>query len=169
MSVRVSLTALQAMHPQLLWNEIVVAVLVTASETRVVDVALEYQNVPGFGSDDVTLRIDTSGVSSAEVARVRRTYEHPRLIELAAIAVAGMALYHGSGHEIVDVSVRGTSADYLIDASRQLLEVAGRSSRGDFESAWKQKHARLDDRGQNNYYVCVVEFETPYGRLAYTH
>src|SRR5262249_35811803 len=58
----------------------------------------------------------------------------PVRIELAAIALAGLALYHGGGHEIVDVAVRGSGADYLVDAGRHLLEIAGRSRRSDFEA-----------------------------------
>lgn len=165
-----SLTSLRSFHAHLLWNDIVAAaaaVLDTTGEMPQVEFAIEYQDVPGFGSDEVVLGIDASDVARQDVDRMRRTYESPRLVELAAIAVAGLALYHGGGHEILDVSVRGTAADYLVDSSLALLEVAGRSRRGDFESTWRQKQTRLEQRGQNDYYVCVVEFETLSGRLAY--
>jgi hypothetical protein len=65
------------------------------------------------------------------------------------------------------VAVRGTAADYLVDAARQSLEVGGRSQRSDFEAAWRQKWERLLSRSARGFYVCVVEFETPSGRLAF--
>lgn len=170
MDVRLSLTDLEEMHPQLLWNDITAAtaaVLVEPRATRVAQLAIEYQHVPGFGSGEVVLGIDTAGVATETLDRLRRTYERPRLVELAAIAIAGLSLHYGGRHEVEDVSARGSSADYLVDPSGQLLEVGGRSNRSDFESAWQQKCDRLKQRGQRGYYVCVVEFETPFGRLGY--
>ena len=162
------MTDLGEMHPQLLWNDIAAAtaaVLLESATTPVAQLSFEYQDVPGFGSGETSFAFDMSKVRAEDVERLRRTYERPRLVEFAAIAITGLALYYGGGHEIVDVSVRGTSADYLVDASNHLLEVGGRSRRSDFESAWKQKCDRLNQRRQRGYYVCVVDFETPSGRL----
>ncbi len=171
MDVRLALTDLTEMHPQLLWSDLAAAatsILVKPRSSPLVELPFEFQSVPGFGSTEVVLGIDCSDVELRDVERLRRTYEQTRLVELAAIAVAGLALYHESGHEIVDVSLRGSSADYLVDESHRLLEVAGRSRRSDFESAWQQKRSRLEARGQQDFYICVVEFETPFGRLGYT-
>jgi hypothetical protein len=44
--------------------------------------------------------------------------------QLSAIAIAGFALYHGGGHEIRDIAVRGSTADYLVDEENHLLEIA---------------------------------------------
>lgn len=168
MDVRLSVSDLREMHPQLLWNDLSAATAaVLEPQGSVCRLALEYQDVPGFGTSETMLSIDISKVTEKDVERLRRTYEPPRLVELAAIAIAGFALYYGGGHEITDVSVRGSSADYLVDASNQLLEVGGRSRRSDFEAAWKQKCDRLNQRRQTGYYVCLVEFETPFGRLGY--
>jgi hypothetical protein len=65
------------------------------------------ENLPGFGSGFADFSFDPAGVTSEYVARVRRTYEPHRLVELAAIAVAGVGLYHGGGHEIMEVAARG--------------------------------------------------------------
>ena len=58
-------------------------------------------------------------------------------------------------------------ADYLVDDELHLLEVAGRSRGSDLNSAWKQRWGRLSDRLGSGFYVCVAEFETPAGRLAF--
>jgi hypothetical protein len=72
----------------------------------------------------------------------------------------------GGGHEIRDVALRGTGADYLIDEANHLLEISGRSRRGDFTVAWQRRWDRL--QGQDGgIYLCVAEFETPSGRLAF--
>jgi len=65
----------------------------------------------------------------------------------------------------VDVSVRGSGADYLVDAGHYLLEIAGRSRRSDFQAAWQQRLERLQERTTGGFYLCVVELETPTGRL----
>jgi hypothetical protein len=111
--------------------------------------------------------IEPAGVTADRIVRVRRTYEPSRLVELAAIAVAGAALHHTGGHEIRDIAARGSAADYLIDEANHHLEIAGRSRRSDCEVAWQQKWQRLGDRVSSGVYVCVVEFESPAGRLAF--
>lgn len=101
------------------------------------------------------------------MSRLQRTYESSRLVELAAIAIAGLGLYHGGGHEIIDIALRGSAADYLVGESNHLLEVTGRSRRSDFRVAWQQRWQRLTDRIGRGFYVCVAEFETPTGQLAF--
>lgn len=158
------------MHPHLLWDTIVTAAAAVLSEhgaTPPFALPLSIQNVPGFGAGEVQLLLDPVEVSSNRILRIRRTYEPSRLIELAAIAIAGIGLHYAGGHEILDLAVRGSAADYLIDQSRDHLEIAGRSRRSDFEVAWQQKWQRLNAVRQGGCYVCVVEFESPAGRLAF--
>jgi hypothetical protein len=170
MDVATSLVALAEMHPELEWPEIAAATVSVFEDGGLEPpfrCPLELQNVPGFGSGAVSLIIDRAGIPAAQVARIRRTYEPSRRTELAAIAVAGLGLYHGGGHEIVDVAVRGSGADYLVGAAHHLLEIAGRSRRSDFEVAWQQRLQRLTDRVRGGFYLCVLELETPAGRLAF--
>jgi len=68
---------------------------------------------------------------------------------------------------LVDVAVRGSGADYLVDAVHHLLEIAGRSRRSDFEVAWQQRRERVTQRSPSGFYLCVIELETPAGRLAF--
>ncbi len=63
--------------------------------------------------------------------------------------------------------LNGGGADYLVGESNHLLEVAGRSRRSDFRAAWQQRWQRLTDRIGRGFYVCVAEFETPAGQLAF--
>jgi hypothetical protein len=168
MSSTVALADLTTMHPRLLWDEIsaaAVAVLGSTDKQAPYPVELAVQDIPGFGNGTLALAIEPAGVSPARVARIRRTYEAPRLVELAAIAIAGLGLYHAGGHEIRDVALRWSGADYLIGEAKHLLEVAGRSRREDFKKAWDQRWQRLSQR--NGVYVCVVEFETFAGRLGF--
>jgi hypothetical protein len=88
-------------------------------------------------------------------------------VELSAIAIAGIGLYYGGGHEIVNIAVRGSMADYLVDDENHLLEIAGRSRNSDFGYTWKQKLQRLKNRGVPSFYLFVAEFETSTGRLAH--
>jgi len=124
--------------------------------------------VPGYGSEEVEFEIVSAGIPDNNIIKVRRTYEAHRLVEFAAIAVAGLALFHAGGHQIRDVALRGASADYLVDDEGSLLEVAGRSRRSDFQSAWDVRWQRLSDRLGAGFYVCVSEFETPAGRLGFS-
>jgi hypothetical protein len=156
------------MHSRLLWADIIAATVAVLSETRPhspFPFVLTVQDLPAFGSAELQLAIDPFGIARAHVNRLRRTYASSRLVELAAIAIAGLGLYHGGGHEIRDVALRGSGADYLVDASNHLLEVAGRSRRRDFEAAWQQRWQRLTEHMGIGFYVCVAEFETPAGRL----
>ena len=111
--------------------------------------------------------IDPAGVSAQQIARVCRTYKPSRRVELAAIAVAGLALHHAGGHEIVDLAVRGSRADYLVDQSRHNLEIAGRSRRRDLEAAWQERWERLTERWGSGFYLCVAEFDTCTARLGF--
>jgi hypothetical protein len=169
MKATTRLIELSAMHPRLLWDDIVAsaAVVLGRAAKTLVRFQLELRDVPGFGSERVTLAIHAGSVAAVDLARVQRTYEPARLVELAAIAMAGLSLYHGGGHEIMDVAVRGSAADYLVDESRHRLEIAGRSRRSDFESAWQEKWQRLASRTTGGFFVFVAEFETPVGRLGF--
>jgi hypothetical protein len=171
MEIATALLGLAEMHPELEWHEIAaatVAVLEDGGFEAPFEVRLDLTNVPGFGSERLTLQIDRVGIPAERVARVRRTYEPHRRVELAAIALTGLALYHGGGHEIVDVAARGSGADYLVDSARHLLEIAGRSRRGDLETAWEQRLRRLRERAPGSFYLCVTEWETPAGRLLFS-
>jgi hypothetical protein len=168
MDVSVRLVDLTIMHPRLLWEDIAAATVAVLSETVTqlpFHFELTVQDLPRFGSDRLQMAIDPTGVAPEHVSRLRRTYEPPRLVELAAIAIAGVGLYCGGGHEIRDVALRGTRADYLVDESNHLLEVAGRSRRRDVGVAWQQRWQRLTNRMGHGFYV--VEFETLAGRLAF--
>lgn len=170
MDVTVRLVDLSDMHPQLLWDTIITATAAVLSGSQASPpfrVPLTIQDVPGFGNGELLLLLDPADVPDERVVRVRRTYEPSRLIELAAIAIAAIGLHHAGGHEILDLAVRGSAADYLVDESHHHLEIAGRSRRGDLEVAWQQKWRRLEDRQEGGCYVCVVEFESPVGRLAF--
>lgn len=170
METSVRLGDLAAMHPRLLCSETAAcaaAVLVGPQTARVVRVPMECRNLPAFGSAEIVLNIDCSQTNKGQMDRLHRTYEPSRLVELAAIAISGLALYHGGGHEIMDVALRGSAADYLVDASRNRLEIAGRSRRHDLEGAWQQKLARFSQQEAAGFYISVVEFETPAGRLAF--
>jgi hypothetical protein len=168
MDIATSLLALSEMHPELEWQEMAAAT-VAVLEDRGLEAPfrfhLELIDVPGFGSERLNLAINRTGIPAERVARIRRTYEVSRRIELAAIALAALGLYHGGGHEILDIAVRGSGADYLVDGAHHLLEIAGRSRRADVEVAWQQRLQRLTERSRGGFYLCVIELETPTGRL----
>lgn len=98
MDISVRMVELPTMHPRLLWDDIVAAAVAVLSETHdhaLFRFTLTMQDVPRFGSDQIRLVIDPVGVSREHVGRLRRTYEAPRLVELAAIAITGLGLYYG--------------------------------------------------------------------------
>jgi hypothetical protein len=168
MIVAARLTDLADMHPRLLWDEIAAAcALVLGGGNAPTIVSMDLQELPAFGSATIELSVTTTGISSDRLRKLQRTYESPRLIELAAIAIAGFGLYYGGGHEIRDVALRGSSADYLVDEASAVLEVAGRSRKNELEKAWLQRRRRLSMRWGGAFYLCVAEFETRSGRLAY--
>jgi hypothetical protein len=170
MSRLLQLPNLQDMHPALLWGDIVaatVAVLGDRGFDQPYRLSLETNNVPRYDTQYLDLHFVAAGVVAESVEGVRRTYEPHRLVELAAIGVAGLALFSAGGHQIRDVALRGTAADYLVDDECHLLEIAGRSQRSDFESCWDARWSRLMQRCGFGFYVCVCEFETLRGRLAF--
>lgn len=172
MEIAVRLADLPAMHPRLLWNEIIAAAAIVLGEAGTASpyrFDLTTQNVPDFDKNNLKLLIAPPDLPISYLQRLKRTYEPSRLVELAAIAVAGLGLYHGGGHEILDIALRGSAADYLVDEAGHFLEIAGRSRRSDFRAAWDQRQERLSERQSDGYYLCVVEFETPAGRLSFFH
>ena len=103
MDIAVRLVELTAMHPRLLWADIIaatVAVCSAAHQRAPFPLALAVQDLPGFGSAELRFTIDPVEVAPEHVSRLQRTYESSRLVELAAIAIAGLGLYYGGGHEV---------------------------------------------------------------------
>lgn len=170
MKINTSLVDLPLVHPHLLWRDIrlaTVAVFADLGKKTPYQFDLFVNEVPGFHDDVLQMSIDSGKVRKADLARLRRTYEPARRIEFAAIAIAGLGLYHAGGHRINQLAWRGSGADYLIDEEEYPLEIAGRSRRSGLEVAWQEKWRRLTEIIGHNYYVCVVEFETSTGRLAF--
>ncbi len=168
--MKARLLDLSEMHPCLLWDDIILAaaaLLTSHSEVALRRVQFDVVDVPGFGSETIQLEVDLSGIVKSEVAKLRKTYEAHRLVELAAIGIAGLMVSVAGGHQIRDVALRGMNADYLVDEELHLLEVAGRSRRRDFQIAWDERWAKLSQREGEHFFLCVTEFETPYGRLRF--
>src|SRR5579883_1934521 len=153
---------LPEMHPRLLWDTIILAAA-GVLEDRFHDLprrmVLDVRDLPGFGSDELSLRIDPGGIDGDRITRLRRTYEPTRQVELAAIAIAGFGLHFAGHHEIRDVALRGSGADYLVGDDHYHLEIAGRTRRADFEIACQQKRERLTNHVGSAFLICVVEFE----------
>lgn len=170
MEIAARLLDLKRMHPRLLWDDIsaaLVAILGDSASRPVLSMELIVRDMPGFGSESMQMAINLDGISASHVARLRRTFESSRLVELAGIAIAGLGLYYAGGHEIRDVALRGSAADYLVDDANHLLEVAGRSRASDASAAWEKRRERFTARRSGGFYICVVEFETPAGQLAF--
>jgi hypothetical protein len=169
MEVHYRLLDLSAMHPALLWDTIATATAAVLAARGVPPYrfALRVEGFAHIEVSEISLLLDPDGLSTDSIARIARTYEPHRLIELAAIAVAACGLHHAGGHEIIDLAVRGSSADYLVGVGRHHLEVAGRSRRSDFASAWQQKLGRLKKLYGIGFMLCVAEFESPAGKLAF--
>lgn len=171
MRVNADIAELSVMHPRLLWDDIGAALVAVLDERRLgrglTRIELTTVDLPSYGGEQLTIALEMGHFEARRVSAVRRTYEAPRLIELAAIAVAAIGLYYAGGHEIRDVALRGSAADYLVDESNHLLEVAGRSRQNDFEMTWQRKWQRLSDEAGGSFYLCVVEFEKGTGKLAF--
>src|SRR5258708_30592 len=130
MAVAVALLDLPRMHPLLLWEPIIAATCIVFQQRGIEPpcrFVLALEDVPDFGTDLLELDIDPTCVSAQLIERCQKTFEASRLIEFAAIAVAAIGLHVAGGHELIDVARRGSAADYLVDAGRHHLEIAGRS------------------------------------------
>jgi hypothetical protein len=170
MDVAVRLLEVGNLHPRLWWDPFLTAtaaVLVEGGRESPIGLTLEVSGIHGFGSEPVRLLFDVAGFGAERIAALRRTFEPARLVEMAAITVAAAGLSICGGHEIQDLALRGSAADYVVDAARHHLEVAGRSRRVDLEAGWQQKWARLRRQRPGGCYVCVCEFETLTGRLGF--
>src|SRR4051794_12107361 len=124
MEIETRLVDLSTMQPRLSWNDFQTAAACVLSDGRSSPVSLELivVDVPGFEEAKLMLRVDWAGIEEGRMERLRRTLDLPRLVEYAAIAIAGLALYHVGGHVIIDVTRRGSRyADYLVGDRKLLL------------------------------------------------
>jgi hypothetical protein len=170
MEIRTGLFELIMLHPRLIWHDLIAAVAaVLGRQTDPALFTFEFtiEGVRTFDDPSLRLVVELKGIDGDHVARLLRTYEPSRLVEMAAIAIAGVVIYHAAHVEIRDMALRGSGADYLVGAAGLLLEIGGRSRRRDLESAWQQKWDNLSQREAGRFFLCVVEFETLTGRLAF--
>jgi hypothetical protein len=169
MEVEAQLTDLYELHTRLVWDEIIAAAAIVLGDQRTppFKFELEVVDVPEFQDDFVRMTILADRINAAKLAKRRRTFDRSRLVELAAIALGGLALYHAAGHEIMEVAIRNTGGDYVVGHARHLFEVTGRSRRQDFESAWQMRWQRLKQTAGRSFYLFAAEFQTPRGRLAF--
>jgi len=124
------LVELSTIHPRLLWDDLIAATVAVLGQNNAPPpfrLELAVEGLPAFDDDRLLLAILPDDVSPEYVARLRRTYEASRLVEMAAIAIAGLAIFHAAHREIRDIALRGSRADYLVGEAGQLLEVGGRS------------------------------------------
>jgi hypothetical protein len=170
MAVAIQLVDLPGLHSRLYWEPIIVATAAVLSRSGASPphrFALGVEGVHGFGTEVIEIEIGTEDIRPDDIERLRRTLEPSRQIEHAAIAIAGIGLHLAGGHQLVDLAVHGSGADYLVDAARIPLEIAGRSRRRDLDLAWQQKEQRIRERRESGVYICVCEFATMTGRLGY--
>lgn len=169
MEISTPSAVLEVLHPNLIWDDISAAAVSVLSQNRIPPFRIELtvEGIDEFENQPLILHLLPEGVSDEHLARLRRTYESSRLVEMAAIAIAGLAMFHAAHLEIRDIALHGTGADYLVGDEEHLLEVGGRSRRSDFNVAWQEKWDHLRAREGGRFYLCVVEFETPAGRFAY--
>ena len=170
MEVVSHLVELSTIHPHLEWDDIIAAAVAVLEQDKAhppFRLELTVENLPTFDDETLLLTILPDYVSPAHVARLRRTYEMSRLVEMAAIAVSGLAIFHAAHLEIRDIALHGSRADYLVGKVGHLLEIGGRSRRGDFGTAWREKWEQLKGTHGSGFFLCVVEFETPSGRIAF--
>jgi hypothetical protein len=170
MDISARLIDLREAHPQLFWDSIIAAtaaVLDANTREEKTEFSILLENVPDFDDAEVHLLVDSKGTPVSEVARLERTYEASRLVELAAIAIAGLSLYHIGGHKICDLALRRTGADYLVDDCKYLLEVAGRTRRAEAAKAWQDRWTRLQRRAHCGFFLFVVEFESFTARFGF--
>lgn len=169
MDVTTSLAELPAIHPNLAWSELIAAtaaVVAPAGGTSQ-HLEVELRGIASFDDDKVTLRIQTALIDPDAVLRVARTFEPSRLVEMAAIVVAALVLFHVAHLEIRDVALRGSRADYLVGGRGYVMEVGGRSRRQDLEAAWREKWEGLTQRVVGGFFLSLTEFETPAGRFGF--
>jgi hypothetical protein len=124
MDISVCVVELTTMHPRLLWDR-----YSATHTTSPFPFTPTVQDLQGFGSEQLQFAIDPAGVAADQVRQLQRTYEASRLVELAAIAIAGLGLYYGRGHEMRDVALRGSGAAYLVDETHHLFGI--QSHRGE--------------------------------------
>jgi hypothetical protein len=158
------------MHPLLIWDchiPATVAVFQSQGFRSPYKMKLSCEDVPGFGTDEVILRIDPSGIGRKLIERVKRTFSFPTLVEMAAISIAALSLNHAGEHQLADMAVLPSRAEYVVGEEGVLLEVAGRSDRSNFNSAWDVRWERLREEHGYGFFLSVTEFETPFSRLAF--
>jgi hypothetical protein len=170
MDIAVRFNDLPILHPELSWDHMsaaAVSIFLERGAATPFGFELTVQDVPGFDDDLLKMKIDPGRIADSHVARVRKTYDRTRLIEMAAIALAGLGLYYSGGHVIYEVALRGSAADYLVDEGNYLLEIGGRSRTSDFASAWRIKWQQLLHKAGGDFFLVVAEFEQFTGRLAF--
>jgi len=113
MEVEVQLTDLYNLHTRLEWDAIIAAAAIVLGEKSLPPFRFNLQvvDVPTFYDEFLHMTIWADRIGTGKLAKRRRTLEWAGLVEFAAIALAGLGLYHVVGHEILEVAIRNSGGD----------------------------------------------------------
>lgn len=167
MEIVAKINDLPLFHPELLWLPFQLALGTVMERSVGWETVIPIEVDVSFASfESMELVLDGEGLARMDLRKIQKSYEPHRLVEMAAIGLAALALYYACGYRINDIGPYGSGADYLVEEEYS-LEVAGRSRRVDFNSAWREKWNFLQNTLQSGFFLFVAEFETPAGKLAF--
>lgn len=106
---------------------------------------------------EITVEFDWLAETFPACHRLFQTLQRESIVEYAAIALAFLLMTNLVQKEIVEVSLRGSRADYFVDQRNYMLEISGTESAAHLTSRHTEKVRQLlaNPFGRDGYvFVC---------------
>lgn len=117
---------------------------------------------------ELALEIDWMTETFPESQRLFQTLQRESVVEYAAVATAFLVMTNLAGKNIVEVTLRGSKADYFLDERETLLEISGTESAEHLAARHTEKIRQLQANpfGKDGY-VFVCCFSNRKARLSF--
>ncbi len=174
---RYFLESLHVLNPTLLWAPFFInpaIALMDSYRLKPFPLAVTCENIVSAllqrADGEFAVEFDWLAETFPDCQRIFQTLQREAIVEYAAVATAFLVVTNLAQKNIVEVTLRGSKADYFLDGRKYLLEISGTESAERFFARHNEKVRQLQANpfGQDGY-VFVCCFSNQKAKFSFHH